>query len=162
IALVLAMAFAVAGYAVYHWRHGPDADGGKRLFAVSLAGLDGQLEPLAQWRGKVLIVNFWATWCTPCREEIPLFVSYQERHTGRGLQVIGIAADTPVRVKPYAREMGMQYPLLTGGMEIIDFARDLGDAAAVLPFTLVVDREGRIRARKVGLVKPEDLDVWLA
>jgi thiol-disulfide isomerase/thioredoxin len=158
IALGLAVAFAVAGYAVYQWRLGLDAGGGERLFATSLMAPDGGLQPLAQWRGKVLVVNFWATWCAPCREEIPELIKYQQRHGTRGLQVIGIAADTATRVAPYAKEIGINYPLLVGGMEVIDFARDLGDIKAVLPFTLVVDREGRIRSRTIGVIKPQDLD----
>src|SRR5687767_5345616 len=98
---------------------------------VTLPDLDGVPQALAQWRGKVVVVNFWATWCAPCREEIPLLVKLQARHRDRGLQLVGIAIDRPDKVRPYAKEMGMNFPILIGNLEAVDLAKVLGNRAGV-------------------------------
>ena len=158
----LAIVFAGAGLLFYQWRAGaglPDpAAAGQKLLAASLRGLDDQPQPFAQWRGKVLVVNFWATWCAPCREEIPVFIKVQDRYRARGVQFVGIAIDQPERVRPYARDIGINYPLLVGGVETMEFARQVGNRAGVLPFTLVLDRSGRVAATHVGVFKPETLE----
>jgi thiol-disulfide isomerase/thioredoxin len=158
--------FAGAGYLAYQWRAGdnarPDpAATGQMVLAAKLQGLDGKLQPLNQWRGKVLIVNFWATWCAPCREEIPGFIGVQSRYGPQGAQFIGIAIDSADRVGPYAREIGINYPVLVGGMETMDFARQTGNRAGVLPFTLVLDRNGRVVDTSIGVLKPEKLEKLL-
>jgi thiol-disulfide isomerase/thioredoxin len=155
--------FGGAGYLVYQWRAGGDARSdpvatGQMVLAARLLGLDGKPQPLEQWRGKVLIVNFWATWCAPCREEIPGFIKFQDRYGARGAQFVGIAIDTAERVAPYAREIGINYPVLVGGLETMDFARQAGNRASVLPFTLVIDRNGHVAATTVGILRPEKLE----
>jgi thiol-disulfide isomerase/thioredoxin len=164
---VVAVVFAAAGVLVYQWRAGPFDGGpdpvlaGQRVFAARLAGLDGATLTLEQWRGKVLVVNFWATWCAPCREEIPEFIKFQSAYDARGVQFIGIAVDTAERVAVYAKEMGINYPLLVGGLETMELARELGDRAGVLPFSLVIDRSGRVAGTTVGILKPEKLEKML-
>ena len=160
-----AVLFAGAGYLVYQWRSGdPQSDPvatGQMVLAAKLPGLDGKPQPLEQWRGKVLIVNFWATWCAPCREEIPGFIKFQDQYGRQGAQFVGIAIDTPERVGPYAREIGINYPVLVGGLETMDFARQAGNRASVLPFTLVIDRNGKVVTATVGVLKPEKLEKLL-
>ncbi len=165
---VVAVGFAAAGALVYQWRAGTAAGGGpdpvvagQRLLTARLNGLDGAPASIAQWRGKVLIVNFWATWCTPCREEIPEFIKFQTRHGGRGVQFVGIAVDTAERVAVYAKEMGINYPLLVGGLETMELAREIGDRAGVLPFSVVIDRSGHVVGTVVGILKPEKLEKML-
>ena len=158
--------FAGAGYLVYQWRTGGDSGPdpvatGQLVLAAKLPGLDGKPQPLEQWRGKVLIVNFWATWCAPCREEIPGFVKFQGQHGRQGVQFVGIAIDTAERVAPYAKEIGINYPVLVGGLETMDFARQAGNRAGVLPYTLVIDRSGKVAAAIVGILKPEKLELLL-
>jgi len=163
-----AIVFAVAGILVYQWRAGafsdvPDAVAtGQRIFAARLNGLDGKPLSLEQWRGKVLVVNFWATWCAPCREEIPGFIKYQADHAANGVQFVGIAVDTAERVAIYANEMGMNYPLLVGGLETMELARVAGDRAGVLPFSLIIDRSGRVVATVVGILRPEKLEKMIS
>ena len=164
----LAVSFAGAGLLFYQWRaaaHGdrlPDPEAaGQMVFAAKLTGLGGQPQALEQWRGKVLVVNFWATWCAPCREEIPGFIKFQERHGARGVQFVGIAIDQQERVGPYARDIGINYPVLVGGLEGMDFARKVGNRRGVLPFTLVIDRTGKVVASEIGLVKPGKLESLL-
>ena len=158
----LAVICAAAGFVVYQWRAGDDnqtnpAAIGQMLMAAHLIGLDGKAHPLEQWRGKVLVVNFWATWCAPCREEIPGFVKFQQEYGTLGVQIVGIAIDTAERVAPYIQEIGINYPILVGGIETMDFARQIGNRAGVLPFTVVIDRQGKVVTTVVGIVRPEKL-----
>ncbi len=158
----VALAFGAAGVCFYQWRSAeapPDpVETGRRVLAASLLGVDGKVQPFEQWRGRVLVVNFWATWCAPCRDEIPGFIQFQERFRTDGVQFVGVAIDQKERVIPYAREMGINYPLVVGGMETMEFARQLGDRATVLPFTLILDRSGRVRTAQVGILMPEKLE----
>ena len=160
--VVLAAAFACAGFLFYQWRAGDLAQGpgtaGEVLFATTLKGLDDQPQPLDRWRGRVLVVNFWATWCAPCREEIPAFIELQRKYADRGVQFVGIAVDQIERVRPYARDIGINYPVLIGGMDGIDLARSVGNRAGVLPFTLVIDRQGAVSQAMIGIVKPDRLE----
>ena len=162
---VFAVLFAGAGFLFYQWRIGEvpadAAADGRTLLAAKLMGIDDQVQPFEQWRGKVLVVNFWATWCTPCREEIPGFIKFQDSHRADGVQFVGVAIDQKQRVEPYARDMGINYPLLVGGAETLEFARQLGNHHGVLPFTLVVDRAGKVRAREIGILRPEKLETLL-
>jgi thiol-disulfide isomerase/thioredoxin len=137
----------------------PDATAaGNMVLGAKLMGVDDQVHPFEQWRGKVLIVNFWATWCAPCREEIPGFVKFQQAYGPAGLQFVGIAIDQKPRVIPYAQEMGINYPLLVGGLETMDFARQLGNRMSVLPFTLVLDRTGKVVLSEVGILQADKLE----
>ena len=158
----VAILFACAGFLVYQWQAAdapPDPVAtGRMVLAAELMGLDDQPQRFEQWRGKVLVVNFWATWCAPCREEIPGFIKFQERYRAHGVQLVGVAIDPKQRVVPYAQEMGINYPLVVGGMETMDWTRHLGDRATVLPFTLVLDRAGQVRLAKVGVLTTEKLE----
>jgi len=106
----------------------------------------------------VLVVNYWATWCAPCREEIPGFVRLQERYGSRGLQFVGIAIDQPDKVAEFASELRINYPLLLGGLEIIELLRQAGNRAGVLPYTLVIDRKGNLVSREPGGLKEVRLE----
>lgn len=160
-----AVLFAGAGFLFYQWRAGEQAPdpvaAGQTILAASLMGIDDKLQPFAQWRGKVLVVNFWATWCAPCREEIPGFIRFQERYRADGVQFVGVAIDQKERVAPYAKDIGINYPVLVGGLETMEFARQLGNRRSVLPFTLVVDRAGRVAATQVGMLRSEKLESLL-
>ena len=156
--LLVAVVALAAGIGVYRWRAGeapPEA--AATLWTQPLKDVAGADQTLAQWRGKVLIVNFWATWCEPCREEIPLFVKLQREYGERGLQFVGVAIDEPAKVGPFAREFGINYPLLVGGMDTADWSRQLGNRAGGLPFTLIVGRDGEVRASHLGAIKESAL-----
>ena len=161
---VVAVAAATAGY-VFNSRRtapAPAAEGGaEALLRLRLPDLENKPRTIADWKGKVLVVNFWATWCAPCREEIPLFVKLQSRYAARGLQFVGIAIDQPDKVKPFAAEYGMNFPVLIAGVDVIELGRQLGNKAGVLPFTVVLSRDGRIADTAVGAAKPEKLEPLL-
>jgi len=130
----------------------------ERVYATRLADLTGANQGLEQWRGQVLVVNFWATWCAPCREEIPGFVKLQDRYGSRGLKFVGIAIDQPDKVAEFAREFRINYPLLTGSLDTMELLRQAGNRAGVLPYTLVIDRSGNLVSREPGGLKEAKLE----
>jgi thiol-disulfide isomerase/thioredoxin len=162
--LAVAIFAAVAGFAYHQWRLGgaPGAGASEALRTARFADLEGAAQSVDQWRGKVVVVNFWATWCAPCRDEIPMFVKLQEKYGGRGLQFVGIAIDQPSKVGPFASELGMNFPVLLGGAEAIDLTRTLGNKASVLPFTVILARDGSIAATETGAVKEGRFESFLA
>jgi thiol-disulfide isomerase/thioredoxin len=136
---------------------GGDERAGAALLAVELPDPAGKPQRLDQWRGRVLVVNFWATWCVPCREEMPEFIREQSARGGQGLQFVGIAVDQPDKVVRFADEIGLNYPTLVGGLGAMELSRDLGNRIMALPFTVVVDRQGRVAHTQLGPLKPADL-----
>ncbi len=131
-------------------RNRPDPAAPKMLFGVAFRDLGGATKNLERWRGNVLVVNFWATWCAPCREEMPALVRIQRRYAANGVQLIGIAFDSADKVKAFADELGIDYPLLLAGAELFPLLTELGNKAGGLPFTVVVDREGKIYKTHLG------------
>lgn len=127
------------------------------LFALSLPNAAGVEQSLGQWRGKVVVVNFWATWCVPCRIEMPEFVRAQSEFGGQGLQFVGIAVDQADKVEQFSKEFGLNYPSLIGGFGAVELSKTLGNTIAALPFTVIVDRKGRIAYTHLGLLKPDKL-----
>ncbi len=132
------------------------------LLGIALPDPAGKEEALGQWKGKVLVVNFWATWCTPCREEMPEFVAAQRELGDRGLQFVGIAIDEPDKVRQYAKEIGLNYPALIGGYGAVELSRTLGNRVGALPFTVIVDRSGRIVHTQLGPLRDTKLRDILA
>jgi len=155
----------VAGMAFNAWRLGnrqAGQDAADAVMAARLADPEGRLQALDQWRGKVLVVNFWATWCAPCREETPFFVRLQDQYRERGLQFVGIAIDQREAVQAFVREFGVNYPVLLGGVEGVEIARKAGNRAGALPYTLIIDRGGKLVAAQLGAVKEAKLQAMLA
>lgn len=158
------LAAAAAGFGFNVWRSrglGPDEGNPaavQALLAARLLDVKGESQTLESWRGRVLVINFWATWCAPCREEIPEFVRMQDRYRARGLQFVGIAFDQPEKVSEFAREFGINYPLLIGGLDTMALMRETGNRIGVLPFTLVMDRQGHVTSRHPGGLKEAKLE----
>lgn len=153
-----AIAAAAGGYGIHAWqldRAGSPA--AEALLAAQLDDLEGHPQPLAQWRGKVLVVNFWATWCEPCREEIPVFVRLQHQYGPAGLQFVGIAIDQRAKVQVFARDFGINYPVLIGRIDTIDLSRRAGNRPGALPHTVIIGRDGRIAAQHLGALKENRL-----
>ena len=134
----------------------------RRLMLVSLPDPSGNRQAMSQWRGKVLIVNFWATWCTPCREEIPALIRVQHKNASNGVQFVGIAVDSASKVREFAKEMDIDYALLIGGTEVLALSKDLGNRAEVLPFTVVLDRSANVAYTHAGALTEGQLGEVLA
>jgi thiol-disulfide isomerase/thioredoxin len=116
----------------------------------SLPDLAGDTRTLADWDGELRVINFWATWCAPCRREIPLLKEIQAQHGEAGIQVIGIAVDDPEPVADYAAEMEFNYPVLIGQEDAIAAAESFGIDFLGLPFTLIVTPDGELLNVHVG------------
>jgi len=123
---------------------------GKPSPDFSLMDVSGQRRNVSEWKGKVLAINFWATWCPPCLEEIPHFIKLQEKYGHQGLQFLGIALEGVDEVLGFANEHGINYPLLVGEQEVIKLAGKFGNHMGGLPYTVILDRNGHISFIKVG------------
>lgn len=125
---------------------------------LAFTDLDGAEHRLEQWHGKLLLINFWATWCTPCIEEIPELVKLQKQYGGRGLQIIGPAVDDADAARAAMSSLGIDYPVMTGSVEALTAAMEkLGNDKGALPFSVVVSPEGRIIERHLGQFSAAEL-----
>jgi peroxiredoxin len=122
-----------------------------------LPDLTGREIKSSSWAGKVLVLNYWATWCPPCLREIPLFSKAQERYADAGLQVVGIAIDRPEDVETFLDEHPVSYPILIGGADAIELSRRLGNRMQGLPFTIIFDQRGRRVHAQIGEVTEASL-----
>ncbi len=157
---------AVAGFAGHYFSRAslssPATEAAaQKLMLASFMDLNGKAQTLSRWRGKVLVVNFWATWCPPCREEIPALKKIQRKHVHNGVEIVGIAMDNVAKVRDYAVEMSIDYSLLISGVETLATSRDLGNRAGVLPFTVVLDRAGKVAYTHAGALTEASLDAVL-
>jgi thiol-disulfide isomerase/thioredoxin len=157
-AAVAAIALAAGIYVRQESRTGaPDSSAVSALTRTPFKDYSGQSDTIERWKGKVLVVNFWASWCPPCREEIPGLTRIQAQYAANGLQVVGIAVDSADKARQAATELGVNYPVLIAGMETIDLTRRLGNRAGALPFTLVLDRNGTVIASHLGILTEAEL-----
>ncbi|MDO9224978.1 MAG: TlpA disulfide reductase family protein [Pseudomonadota bacterium] len=129
-----------------------------QFWAASLPDLAHQRQPLTQWLGKVVVVNFWAPWCPPCRNEIPGFIALQDQHGAAGLQFIGVALDEHDKVAAFVESEGINYPTLLGGGEAVELGRIAGNRLGGLPYTVVFDRKGNAVAGLTGEVSRERME----
>ena len=133
------------------------ATGAADLLRLTLPDLEGRPTALNSWPGRVLVVNFWATWCAPCLEEMPLLAATQQTFAGRGLQTVGIALDQVDKIRDFAAKVPVSYPLLVAGGEAIALMQKLGNPTGGLPFTVILDRTGGLAHRKLGAFKGAEL-----
>lgn len=153
----------LAGAGAAWWKFRPHEVAPDALSAFwPLSWEDPQGRPVAAqgFRGRPLLVNFWATWCPPCVEELPMLNAFYREQRAQGWQVLGLAIDQPAAVRTFLQKLPLDFPVAIGGLSGIDLGKSLGNASGGLPFTVVIGAEGAIRDRKLGQVKPEDLQRW--
>jgi thiol-disulfide isomerase/thioredoxin len=126
--------------------------------AFELDGLDGNKRQFSEWHGKHRVVNFWATWCAPCRREIPLLKAFQEQHGADDFLVIGIAVEFPEPVIAYAEEAQFNYPILVGEQDAMAVAESSGISFIGLPFTMIVAKDGTLVGAHMGEIHQQHLD----
>jgi thiol-disulfide isomerase/thioredoxin len=131
------------------------------LGEARLTDLEGKPRQIAEWRGKLLVCNFWATWCPPCVEEIPVLMRVRERLLPRGVEFVGIAIDQADKVRQFAQRLAISYPVLLADAGGIGLIRALGNPSGGLPFTVVLDRSGSVARRQLGAVTEQSLEQLL-
>lgn len=127
------------------------------IYTATYTTMPGKKISLGEWQHKLLIINFWATWCAPCREEMPMLSKLQVEYAGKNVQFVGIAADSSSKVANFSMSTPVSYPLLPDEVGAIEFSKRLGNRLGLLPHTVVVAPGGRMVAGRLGIV-PED---WL-
>ncbi|MCC6532209.1 MAG: redoxin family protein [Burkholderiales bacterium] len=157
--LFVALVALGGGYFAHVWlTEEPAQDPARVLLAARLEDLRGEPQALAQWRGKVLVVNFWATWCPPCLKEMPAFIRLQQQYADKGLQFIGLAIDDKARVATFVAQLGVNYPILMADKEGLTLSREAGNRLGGLPFTVIIDQQGRTVRVELGAVDEKKLE----
>lgn len=132
-----------------------------RFFSTQLNDETGKPFALEQWRGKILVVNFWASWCQPCREEMPAFSRLQSKYAANNVQFVGIALDSAANVSQFKKMLPINYPLLIAESEGSELTRQLGNSRLALPYTVVFGKRGEVRKIKLGRIHEDELDAIL-
>lgn len=150
-----------AGVSAWRWTLGaPAPDAEQTLWTLRWQRPDGGEVAAADYRGRPLLINFWATWCPPCVEELPLLERFWQQQRPRGWTVLGLAIDQPSAVRQFLQRQPLTFPIGLAGLGGTDLARQLGNARGGLPFTVLLDASGRVAQRKLGQVKADDLRQW--
>lgn len=132
-----------------------------KLFATRLNDPAGKTLAMSQWQGRTLVVNFWATWCPPCKEEMPAFSRLQTKYAANGIQFVGIAFDSADNVLTYSKQHPVTYPLLIGGSEGAELSRQLGNSLLTVPYTIILSASAEVHFTRMGRVSEQELDALL-
>jgi peroxiredoxin len=155
--IAAAVAGALAGAFVLQAR-----SGAAELLGATFRNLDGEPRRLLDWQGRALLCNFWATWCAPCREEVPLLVAAKEKLPLYGTEIVGIGIDSAANIREFATKYRINYPLLVGEAAALTLLRSLGNRTGGLPYTVGLDRYGAITERRLGALQEMELRQVLA
>ena len=159
----VAVAAAAAGAGLAWWRHSPDAVSSPALVSLWTASFDtpqGSQLVMSAFRGKPLLVNFWATWCPPCVEELPLLNAFYRQHAANGWQVVGLAVDQPSAVRNFLTRTPISFPVGLAGLEGTELGKLLGNSSGGLPFSVLVSSGGDLLHRRMGRLSAADLAAW--
>lgn len=164
-----AVAAGLAGVGAAWWRsagpsaaapRGADGTPAAAFWAMTLESPDGAPMAMQRFAGKPLLLNFWATWCPPCVEELPLLSQFQDAQRSRGWQVVGLAVDQPSAVRNWLARSPLSFPVAMAGLAGTDLSKQLGNLTGGLPFSVVLGADGALVHRKAGQLTAEDLALW--
>ena len=156
-------AAAAAGAGVAWWRLRPGpvlGEAESQFWASAFPDVLGAPVSMAGFRGRPLLVNFWATWCPPCVEELPMLNQFYQAQRAKGWTVLGLAVDKEEAVTRFLQRMPLSFPIAIAGMQGTALSRDLGNSAGGLPFSVIYDKHGRVQHRKMGQLLASDLQNW--
>ena len=129
------------------------------VFNASFPDLNGKQQPIKQWQGKVIVLNFWATWCPPCREEMPELSAMQQQY--KDIVIVGLSTDDLEKTKEFIKTAPVSYPILAGDMEAMSFSETLGDDRGILPYTVIIDTKGAVVKTFFGRINQQILEETL-
>ena len=131
------------------------------FWALAFPDLEGRPQAMSQWRGQVVVLNFWASWCAPCREEMPDFAALRAQYHAHGVEFVGIAIDSQANVAQFLQQQPVNYPVLIGEGAAHGLVRQLGNPSGALPYTIVLDRDGKVALTHLGRLPRATLDAAL-
>jgi thiol-disulfide isomerase/thioredoxin len=155
IGAVALMALSVGVFSQVSLQQAPDDAAPPAGISFSFPDVDGQMKSIDQWRGKILVINFWATWCPPCLKEMPEFVKWQQEYADKNVLFVGISLDDQAEVADYLKTTAVNYPILVAGDQGAKLAHELGNIVGVVPFSVIVDQAGKIVHRQPGELKKD-------
>jgi len=165
----LLLASLVAAFVAVGWLRGwlgtgqgaPESGEGQRP-AFTLPDLDGTPHSIDEWDGKIIVLNFWATWCPPCVDEVPELAAVQRKLGDRGVQVVGVAADEPKNIRLFLKQVQVPYPVLHGQAAAFRALKAYGNPRGTLPYTVIIDRRGVVRRTVKHALDRVELERMLA
>jgi len=163
--VAIVAAFAAGNFVMKLWQSsGEEAKEAAAMVAqirpdFKLPDLQGNVRDIAEWDGQVVVLNFWATWCPPCKKEMPAFIELQEQFGLQGLQFVGVALDDAIKVENFIETMGVEYPILLGGDEALAVSAQYGNSFGALPYTVVIGRTGEIVSTYRGEVTKKQIEL---
>jgi len=131
--------------------------GASELLSASFLDLAGRTRRIREWQGRVVLCNFWATWCEPCKVEVPLLSAAEQKYGGKGLAIVGIAIDSAVNIREFAAKYHLSYANLVAGADAMPLLHRLGNPSGGLPFSILLDRNGAIESRRLGAFEGAEL-----
>jgi thiol-disulfide isomerase/thioredoxin len=169
LAVAIALVFAVVeGISIYRslsfWKPQSQVESpvGTAWLQMTLPDLQQKPQSLAQWKGQVVVLNFWASWCEPCKDEMPLLDGLQKSLELQKVRFIGVGIDEPGALRDYLKSHPVSYPVLVGDSTTLALTRPFGNSQQGLPFTLVLDRQGQVVSEKLGRIHEDDLRAAIA
>jgi thiol-disulfide isomerase/thioredoxin len=153
----------LSGVGVSHWlsqRRRLPIEAEQALWAQEFNLTDDQTLVMASWQGHPVVLNFWATWCPPCVEEMPLLDAFYRQNSSKGWKMLGIALDQPSQVRRFLGQRSFAYPMALGGLDGSQLGELLGNEGGSLPFTVVLAADGRLIQRKLGKLSSNDIQKW--
>lgn len=157
-----AAALGGAGFAWWKFQpHAVESGAEQALWSMDFDQPESGVVSLAAMKGRPLLLNFWATWCPPCVQELPMLNAFYREHAAKGWQVLGLAIDQPSAVRKFLTRIPLDFPVGLAGLGGTDLGRSLGNLTGGLPFSVVFGADGEVRHRKMGQITDEDLKAWV-